>query len=127
METAVIARRARLRNPRQAEKRENDLKAAVEGQRDRLLSVIRNLIRDQAEAEDVFQEVFEEYVEAYDLGQAIEALGAWLVRVARNKIFDRFRRRKTQNAYREAAFAEGKKGSASQPDDEEWARSLLRS
>ena len=37
---------------------------------------------------------FEELVEAYRLPEPIEQVGAWLYRVARNRIVDRFRKRK---------------------------------
>lgn len=64
-----------------------------------LLAVIRKMIRDQVEAEDILQDVFTEFIETYDLGQAIGTLGGWLVQVAKNKTLDRFRRRKTQDEY----------------------------
>ena len=109
------------------EKREQALTALIESHRGRLLSIIRKRIRDQVEAEDVLQDVFAEFVEAYDLGQAIETLGAWLVRVARNKILDRFRRRKTQSDYQASVLAtmEAEQTAASRPDDE-WMRAWLR-
>jgi RNA polymerase sigma factor (sigma-70 family) len=75
--------------------RERELRQAVEAHRPRLLSVIGRRIQNEADAEDVFQDVVEEYVEAYDLGYAIESLSSWLVRVAQNKILDRFRRKRT--------------------------------
>jgi RNA polymerase sigma factor (sigma-70 family) len=81
--------------------RDQALAEAVETHKKGLLSVIRARVRDQGEAEDVLQDVFEEYIEAYDLETAIESIGAWLYRVARNKIVDRFRRRKTESNFRE--------------------------
>ena len=75
------------------------LQETVEQHGGRLRSVIRGLIRDRDEAEDVLQDVFEEYIEAYDLGLAVERAGAWLAAVARNKVLDRFRRKKTRTAY----------------------------
>jgi RNA polymerase sigma factor (sigma-70 family) len=75
--------------PVKTEKREQTLTTLIESHRARLLSITRKRIRDQVEAEDVLQDVFAKFVEAYDLGQAVEALGAWLVRVAENKILDR--------------------------------------
>lgn len=73
----------------------------VEEHRGRLRSVVGRLIRDDVEVDDVMQDVFAEFIETYDLGTAIESAGAWLSRVARNKVFDRFRRRKTQEDYRQ--------------------------
>jgi len=84
-------------------------------------------MQDQIEAEDVLHDVFVEFVEAYDLGHAIETAGAWLVRVAQNKIVDRFRRRKTQAEYRNAVRATGERGeNLPLRPDEEWMRSWLR-
>ena len=51
---------------------------------------------DEAEAEDILQEVFYELVAAFRLYQPIEEAGAWLFRVARNRITDFFRRKKPE-------------------------------
>jgi RNA polymerase sigma factor (sigma-70 family) len=59
----------------------------------RLLSFIRRRIADAAEAEDILQETLYELVLAYRMLQPIEQAGAWLMRVARNRIIDRFRRK----------------------------------
>lgn len=61
-----------------------------------MLAFIRKRVADAAEAEDVLQEAFYELVAAYRLMQPIEQVGAWLVRVARNRIIDRFRKRRPQ-------------------------------
>jgi len=108
--------------------REQALTAIVEKYRTRLLSFIRARLRDQSEAEDVLQDVFAEFVEAYDLGEAIEKVSAWLARVAQNKILDRFRRQKIQSEYRESALATDRpehQKFASRPD-EQWMRTWLR-
>src|SRR3974390_2871081 len=61
-------------------------------------TTIRNFIRkrvaEQADSEDILQEVFYEFVQTYRLMKPIEQAGAWLFRVARNRIIDRFRRRR---------------------------------
>ncbi|HVO47195.1 MAG TPA: RNA polymerase sigma factor [Steroidobacteraceae bacterium] len=62
----------------------------------RLRSFIRRRVTDAAEAEDIVQEVLYELVAAHRLMQPIEQAGAWLLRVARNRIIDRFRRRTTR-------------------------------
>jgi RNA polymerase sigma factor (sigma-70 family) len=64
-----------------------------EGQR--LRRFIRRQLADGAEVEDVLQDVFFELVEAYRLMTPIEEVGAWLFRVARNRIIDLFRKRRT--------------------------------
>jgi RNA polymerase sigma factor (sigma-70 family) len=71
--------------------RNSDLAATVVRERSRLGNFIRRRIRDPMEAEDLLQDVLEELVEAYRLPEPIEQVGAWLFRVARNRIIDRFR------------------------------------
>ena len=67
----------------------------VERERPRLRNFIRRRVADQRDAEDILQEVFYEFVEAYRLMKPIEQASGWLFRVARNRIIDLFRRRKT--------------------------------
>jgi len=62
----------------------------------RLRNFIRRRVADEADVEDIFQEVFSELFQAYRLLQPIEQVGAWLYRVARNRITDRYRRRSTE-------------------------------
>jgi len=57
----------------------------------RLRRFIRKHVRNDGDAEDIFQEVFYELVDAYRLMKPIEQVGAWLFRVARNRIIDLFR------------------------------------
>jgi len=101
-------------------KRDRALTEAVETHRGKLRAVIGRRVRDQAEAEDILQDVFLEFLDAYDVGVVFEKLGAWLVRVAQNKILDRFRRQKTRDTYQDEL-----KSSVSQPD-EEWTRKWLQ-
>jgi RNA polymerase sigma factor (sigma-70 family) len=81
--------------------REEALTNAVKTHEKSLLSLIRGKVQDKVEAEDIVQEVFEEFLEAYELNTVIGSLGSWLYAVARNKIVDRFRRKKTESSYRE--------------------------
>lgn len=60
----------------------------------RLRNFIRRRVPDALDAEDILQDVFSELVEAYRLMKPIEQVGAWLFRVARNRIIDSFRKRK---------------------------------
>jgi RNA polymerase sigma factor (sigma-70 family) len=70
--------------------------AVVRRERDRLLRFIRRRIDDASEAEDILQEALMELVAAERLAQPVEQAGAWLMRVARNRIIDRFRRKRAQ-------------------------------
>jgi RNA polymerase sigma factor (sigma-70 family) len=62
----------------------------------RLRNFIRRRVSDDADAEDILQDVFYELVEAYRLMKPIEQVGAWLYRVARNRIIDGFRKKKPE-------------------------------
>jgi RNA polymerase sigma factor (sigma-70 family) len=75
---------------------DREIAAVVRRERGRLLSFILKRVRDAAEAEDVLQEAFYELVNAYRLMQPVEQVGAWLMRVARNRIIDRFRKRRPE-------------------------------
>lgn len=57
----------------------------------RLRQFIRSRVSDTGDAEDILQEVFYELIAAYRLMKPVEQLGAWLFRVARNRIVDLFR------------------------------------
>jgi RNA polymerase sigma factor (sigma-70 family) len=61
----------------------------------RLRQFIRRNVFDDADAEDIFQEVFYELLEAYRLVKPVEQVGAWLFRVARNRIIDLFRSKRS--------------------------------
>ena len=69
----------------------------VDRERARLRNFIRKRVPDREDAEDLLQDIFFELVEAYRLVKPIEQVGAWLFRVARNRIIDRFRRKKPQS------------------------------
>jgi RNA polymerase sigma factor (sigma-70 family) len=60
----------------------------------RLRQFIRQRVPDARDAEDIFQEVFYELIGAYRLMKPVEQAGAWLFRVARNRIIDLFRKRR---------------------------------
>jgi RNA polymerase sigma factor (sigma-70 family) len=62
----------------------------------RLRNFIRRRVADESDAEDILQDVFYELIEAYRLTKPIEQVGAWLYRVARNRIIDRFRKKKPE-------------------------------
>src|SRR5260370_12690859 len=62
----------------------------------KLRNFIRKRVADQGDAEDILQDVFYELIEGFRLMKAIEQVGAWLFRVARNRITDRFRKQRTE-------------------------------
>lgn len=97
----------------------------LEENRGRLRSVVGRLVRDDVEVDDVLQDVFAEFIESYDLGTAIESAGAWLVRVARNKVFDRFRRKKTQEEHRRLVQASAEDLEKFEPAND-WLRDQTR-
>jgi RNA polymerase sigma factor (sigma-70 family) len=68
----------------------------IERERRRLFRFIRKQVDDEGDAEDILQDVFYELTEAYRLMKPVEQVGAWLYRVARNRIIDRFRKRKPE-------------------------------
>lgn len=100
----------------------------VARERLRLRSFILRRVPDPGDAEDIMQDVLFEFVAAYRLPEPIEQVGAWLMRVARNRIIDRFRKHREEalpqmvddehasfddllpspNAGPEAAYAHGK-------------------
>jgi RNA polymerase sigma factor (sigma-70 family) len=75
----------------------SEITAAVVRERTRLGSFIRRRVRDPGDAEDILQDVLQAFVEAYRLPEPIEQVGAWLFRVARNRIIDRFRGRRDRS------------------------------
>jgi RNA polymerase sigma factor (sigma-70 family) len=75
-----------------------EISEAVEQQRTRLRNFIRSRVPDPADVEDILQDVFFELVEAYRLMKPIQTLSGWLFQVARNRITDRFRKKKTESA-----------------------------
>ena len=59
----------------------------------RLFSFIRGRVRTNEDAEDILQDV---WYQLYNTTEVIDQLGAWLYRVARNKIIDRYRKKRPE-------------------------------
>jgi RNA polymerase sigma factor (sigma-70 family) len=98
---------AALSEPLDLSQQDRALSATVRRERGRLLAYIRRWIADAAEAEDILQESFYELLLAYRMMQPVEQAGAWLARVARNRIIDRFRRGAARPRIVEATSHEG--------------------
>jgi RNA polymerase sigma factor (sigma-70 family) len=79
---------------------------AIDRDKTRLRNFIRRRVADPSDAEDILQEVFYELVETYRLMKPIEQVGAWLFRVARNRITDLFRKRKPGASTNDPVVAE---------------------
>jgi RNA polymerase sigma factor (sigma-70 family) len=79
---------------------------AIERERTRLRGFIRRRVANPSDAEDILQEVFYELVAAYRLMKPVEQVGAWLFRVARNRIADRFRKKRHETLADPRAAAE---------------------
>ena len=108
-------------NQKQKAKRQSEMIDVANEYRRPLLDWISRKVRDEEEAEDVAQEVIEDFLETYEVGTVIEQVSAWLYRVAQNKIIDRFRKKKHETAYQDSLRLEP------EPEaEEEWARSWLR-
>jgi RNA polymerase sigma factor (sigma-70 family) len=80
---------------------------AVARERPRLRNFIRRRVPDPGDAEDILQDVFYELVAAYRLMQPVEQVGAWLFRVARNRIIDLFRKKKLEGIRNDAITKDG--------------------
>src|ERR1700685_2216563 len=86
---------------------------AIDLEKARLRTFIRRRLADRSDAEDILQEVFYEFVETYRLMKPIEQAGAWLFRVARNRITDLFRKKKP------VSFSDMNAAANAGPDEEE--------
>ncbi len=77
-----------------ADSQNQQIQETVRRERQRLLAFIRQRIPRQDDAEDILQDVFYEFTEMYRLMKPIEKIASWLFTVARNKITDRYRKKK---------------------------------
>ena len=83
-------------DPLVKEKQDKEITQAVKSERKRLFRFINKRVNDQQEAEDILQDVFYQLVETYRLMKPVEQVTSWLFRVARNKITDNYRKKKTE-------------------------------
>ena len=77
--------------PRPTTEDNDRITAAVATQGPRLRAFVRRQVADLSQVEDIVQDTFVQLVSAYRLMEPVEHLAAWLRRVARNRIVDRFR------------------------------------
>jgi len=74
--------------------RESRLSDVIRREGARLRAFIRRRLPSEDDVEDVLQDVFSELVIADSQLEPIRQVGAWLFRVARNRIIDRLRRQR---------------------------------
>jgi RNA polymerase sigma factor (sigma-70 family) len=67
----------------------------IRAERKRLFDFIRSKVRSSADAEDILQDVFYQLLTSYSVAEPIERLTAWLFTVARNRVIDWYRKRRT--------------------------------
>src|SRR6267142_4633006 len=82
---------------RMALEQDRRISEVVRREQSRLRDFIRRRVPDPRDAEDILQDVFYELVEANRLLMPIDHITGWLFRVARNRIIDLFRKKKTVN------------------------------
>ena len=82
---------------RMALEQDQRISEAVKREQSRLRNFIRRRVPDPRDAEDILQDVFYKLVEANRLLMPIEHVTGWLFRVARNRITDLFRKKKTES------------------------------
>ena len=76
--------------------RDRRIAEIIAGERSRLRNFIRKRVPNEADAEDLLQDVFYEVVEAYRLMEPVQRWSAWMFRVARNRIVDLFRKKRLE-------------------------------
>ena len=80
---------------RMPDEQNDSINEAVNEHGGRLLGFIRNRVSDLEDAQDILQDVFFELTETSRFSVPIEQVASWLFRVARNKIIDKYRKKKT--------------------------------
>jgi RNA polymerase sigma factor (sigma-70 family) len=66
----------------------------IKSERGKLFSFIRKRVSVKEDAEDILQEVLLQLVSGFEEIEFIERISAWLIKVARNKIYDFYRKKK---------------------------------
>jgi len=90
---------------RMAHEQDQRISEVVKREQSRLRNFIRRRVPDPRDAEDILQDVFYKLVEANRLLMPIDHITGWLFRVARNRITDLFRKRRSES-FSDVAVAE---------------------
>ena len=97
--------------PWQTAEQNQRISEAVRREKGRLGAFIRKRVADAGDAEDILQDVFSELVETYRLMRPVEQVGAWLYRVARNRMVDFFRKKRPEALGEGSLAGEGEEDS----------------
>lgn len=77
------------------DEKQSKISSSIKAYGNALLSFIRKRVRNDQDAEDVLQDVWYQFSAVVN-SEPIDQIGAWLYRVARNRIIDRQRKRKEE-------------------------------
>jgi RNA polymerase sigma factor (sigma-70 family) len=83
-------------NPRMPSSQGKNIASVISRFGKRLLGFIRQRVGNEADAEDILQDVWYQLTTTVDT-EPIEQISGWLFAVARNKIIDRYRKRKPES------------------------------
>ncbi|MEM1320642.1 MAG: sigma-70 family RNA polymerase sigma factor [Bacteroidota bacterium] len=75
------------------QKRENTISSLIKTYNRRLFQFIRGRVPNNADAEDILQEVWYQLSKVVDIS-SIEQISGWLFQVARNKVTDNYRKQR---------------------------------
>lgn len=76
-----------------ADEKQSNILTTIKSYGKGLLGFIRKRVKNEADAEDILQDVWYQ-LSAVVNAEPVEQMGAWLYRVARNKIIDKYRKKK---------------------------------
>lgn len=76
-----------------SEQRPSSITQSIREYGKKLFSFIRGRVSTDEDAEDILQDV---WYQLYNTTEAIDQVGSWLYRVARNKITDRYRKKRPE-------------------------------
>lgn len=93
-----------------ADLQNEEIQQTVRKERKRLFDFIRSRVKGDEDAEDILQDVFYEFVETYRLVKPVEQIASWLFAVARNKITDSYRKKKTLSLEEQNIFPQEEEG-----------------
>ncbi len=86
-----------ISTPAIVKQKEDIIAETFRKERSKLLNFIKKRIPKADDAEDILQDVFEQLTANFDVLNPIEQITAWIFRVTRNKIIDRYRKKKTES------------------------------